>query len=74
MDPYAVPKAQNMFVELPAVQNDLTVEDIAQRIHDNKDKFEAKFAARKAKQDDYYLSKLGSLEVDESENPETTTS
>lgn len=72
LDPYAVPKAKNMFIELPPVQNDLTVEDIAQRIYDNKAKFEAKFAARKAKQDDYYLNKIGSFEV-ENENPETLT-
>ena len=40
VDPFAVPKDLNMFVELPAVENDLTVEDIAQRIKENKASFE----------------------------------
>lgn len=39
LDPYEVPKAMNIFVELPPVENDITVEDIAQRIQDNKAKF-----------------------------------
>ena len=32
LDPFAVPKAMGIYVELPPVENDLTVEDIAQRI------------------------------------------
>ena len=32
LDPFAVPKALGIYVELPPVENDLTVEDIAQRI------------------------------------------
>lgn len=32
IDPYEVPKAQNIYVELPPVQNDLTLEDIAMRV------------------------------------------
>lgn len=45
-----------MFVELDPVENDLTVEDIAWRIHTNRESFQAKFDARKAKQDDYYTN------------------
>ena len=44
-----------IFVELPSVANDLTVEDIAQRIANNKAQFEAKFNKKKASEDDYYL-------------------
>ena len=29
LDPFAVPKAKGIYVELPPVENDLTVEDIA---------------------------------------------
>lgn len=32
IDPFEVPKAQNIFVELPPVENDLTLEDIALRV------------------------------------------
>ena len=32
IDPYEVPKAQNIYVELPHVSNDLTLEDIAMRV------------------------------------------
>lgn len=39
LDPFSVPKYLDMFVELPPVENDLTVEDIAQRIHKNKAQF-----------------------------------
>ena len=34
----------------------MTVEDIAQRVADNRAQFEKKFETRKAKQDDYYLN------------------
>jgi len=44
-----VPKAQNIFVELPPVENDLTVEDIAKRVQDNKAAFETKYNDRKAR-------------------------
>ena len=43
-----------MYVELPEVENDLTLEDIARRVEANKAQFEKKFKSRKAKQDDYY--------------------
>ena len=74
LDPFEVPKAQNIFVELPAVENDLTLEDIARRVEANRDQFENKFNKRKAKQDDYYLnlkrsvSQLKAQEVSEDAN------
>lgn len=49
LDPFEVPKALGIFVELPPVQNDLTIEDIAQRVHNNRVAFEKKFQSRKAK-------------------------
>ena len=72
LDPFAVAKAQNIYVELPPVENDLTVEDIAQRIADNRASFESKFKTRKAKQDDYYLKYKKSSSI--GENPETPKS
>ena len=56
IDPFEVPKAQNIYVELPAVENDLTLEDIARRIEANRAQFETKFNKRKEKQDDYYVN------------------
>jgi len=56
VDPFEVPKAQNIYVELPPVENDLTLEDIARRIEANRAQFESKFNRRKAKQDDYYVN------------------
>ena len=56
IDPFAVPKAQGIYVELPAVENDLTLEDIARRIEANRAQFETKFNTRKARQDDYYVN------------------
>ena len=56
VDPFEVPKAQNIYVELPAVENDLTLEDIARRIEANRAQFETKFNKRKEKQDDYYVN------------------
>ena len=38
-----------MYVELPEVENDLTLEDIARRVEANKAQFEKKFRSRKAK-------------------------
>lgn len=64
-----MPKAQNIFVELPPVENDLTVEDIAKRVLDNKSAFETKYNDRKARQDDYYLRLKKSIS-EVSENPE----
>ena len=56
IDPFEVPKAQNIYVELPEVEDDLTLEDIARRVEANKAQFEKKFKTRKAKQDDYYTN------------------
>ena len=66
IDPFADPKSQGIYVELPPVENDLTLEDIAQRIANNREAYSAKFNKRKAKQDDYYLNLKKSL----SENPD----
>ncbi len=70
IDPYEVPKSQNIFEELPPVENDLTVEDIAKRILDNKTAFESKFNKRKAMQDDYYFRLKKSVSQVQDENPE----
>ena len=39
-DPFKVPKELNLFVELPAVENDMTVEDIAMRVAKNRARYE----------------------------------
>lgn len=49
IDPFEVPKQQEIYVELPAVENDLTLEDIARRVEANRAQFEKKFKTRKAK-------------------------
>ena len=49
IDPFEVPKSQGIYTELPAVDNDLTLEDIARRIEANRSQFEKKFKSRKAK-------------------------
>ena len=56
IDAFEVPKAQDIYLELPEVENDLTLEDIARRVEANKSQFEKKFKTRKAKQDEYYTS------------------
>ena len=56
IDAFEIPKAQDIYVELPEVANDLTLEDIARRVQANKAQFEKKFRSRKAKQDDYYTN------------------
>jgi len=54
----------------------MTVEDIAQRVADNRAQFEKKFETRKAKQDDYYLNlkksvsnMSGSQDIDDTTTP-----
>ena len=49
IDPFEVPRQQEIYVELPAVENDLTLEDIARRVEANRAQFEKKFKTRKAK-------------------------
>ena len=56
IDPFEVPKDQNIYIELPPVENDLTLEDIARRIDANRAQFVKKFNNRKARQDDYYIN------------------
>ena len=57
VDPYLEAKNQGIYVELPAIENDLTLEKIALRVAKNKASFEKKFTNRKAKQDSYYSTK-----------------
>ena len=40
IDPYRVPKDLKIFTELPRIENDLTLEQIAQRVADNKAVYE----------------------------------
>ena len=48
IDPYAVPKEQNIFVELPKIENDLTLEQIAKRVEMNREAFTTKFTKKKS--------------------------
>ena len=74
VDPFKVPKAQNIYVELPPVENDMTLEDIAQRVQNNRASFEKKFKSRKAKQDDYYIKfKRSESSASENEDSNPTT-
>ena len=57
VDPYQAAKEQGLYVELPQIEKDLTLEIIAKRVADNKASFEKKFKTRKAKQDNYYENK-----------------
>ena len=42
IDPYTIPKEQNIYVELPKIANDLTLEQIAKRVEKHRVAFEAK--------------------------------
>ena len=53
IDPYSVAKEMGVFQEFE-VQCDVTVETIAQRVVDNREKYKAKFDKKKAAQDKYY--------------------
>ena len=57
IDPYAVAKEQKIYVELPRIKNDMTLEQIALRVKANREAFERKYAKKKIKQDDYYKNK-----------------
>ena len=39
IDPYEVPKMQGIYIELPQIENDLTVEALAMRVLDQQSKF-----------------------------------
>jgi len=39
IDPYVVPKEQNIYTEIPRIENDLTLEDIARRVEANRAAF-----------------------------------
>ena len=69
-----MPRAQGIYVELPAVENDMTVVDIAHRVQRLKSQFKAKFDAKKMKQDDYYTNVKKSLSKTLSDvNPEAAS-
>lgn len=53
IDPYSVSKELGIFEEFD-VDCDVTVETIAQRVVDNREKYRAKFEKKKAAQDKYY--------------------
>ena len=63
VDPYTVPKEQKIFVEIPKIENDLTLEDIAKRVAANREAFEKKFNKKKSSQDDYYKNKKSMSEA-----------
>ena len=67
-----MPRAQGIYVQLPPVANDITVVDIARRVQAKEGAFQAKFNAKKAKQDDYYTTQKKSLSESVSNNPELT--
>lgn len=53
IDPNEVPKKLGIFEEID-IDNEMTVEVIAQRVVDNREKYKAKFDKKKAIQDQYY--------------------
>jgi len=57
IDPYAVPREQGIYVELPKISCDLTLEIIAQRVAENRAALQHKFQKKLASQDDYYKTK-----------------
>ena len=57
IDPYRVPKEQKIYTEIPKIEHDLTLEDIAKRVAANRAAFEKKFAKKKSSQDEYYKNK-----------------
>merc|ERR1712083_822457 len=57
IDPYQVPKEQKIYTELPKIENDMTLEDIARRVEANRAAFQAKFAKKTKSQDEYYANK-----------------
>ena len=57
IDPYAVPKEQGIYTELPKIENDLTLEQIALRVAQNRAAFQKKLVKKVASQNDYYRNK-----------------
>ena len=43
-----MPKEQKIFTEIPKIENDLTLEDIAKRVAANREAFEKKFNKKKS--------------------------
>ena len=73
IDPYAVPKEQKIYVEIPKIEKDLTLEEIARRVKANREAFELKFEKKKQKQDDYYKIKKPRSEASSSNSTVCTS-
>ena len=54
IDPYAIPKEQKIYVELPKIENDITLQQIAKRVENNRVAFEKKVAKKLESQNKYY--------------------
>ena len=46
IDPYMIPKEQKIYTELPQIANDLTLQQIAKRVENNRAAFEKKVAKK----------------------------
>ena len=57
VDPYSIPKEQKIYVELPKIANDITLQQIAKRVENNRAAFEKKVAKKLQSQAKYYESK-----------------
>ena len=62
IDPYKVPRELKIYTELPKIDNDLTLEQIAQRVEANKAIYEKKFAKKSQSEEAYYKSKKSMTE------------
>lgn len=60
-DPYYVPREAGLLAEIstPSMFKRLTVLDIVDRIKEQKERFEKKFAKKKAAEDEYYAERYG---------------
>lgn len=74
-DPYLLPRKLKILEEIDS-GSDLTVFDIEERIFKQRERFEVKFAKKKAAEDEYYSNKYSDVttaEATEEEAPDTTT-
>lgn len=69
IDPYQQAKELGIFeeIEVETPEEELTINKIAQRVLDNKEKLEAKFAKKTASEQAYYEKKQSLTEVAEKE-------
>ena len=54
IDPYAVPKEMGIYVELPTVEDELTVLEIAERVHGNQEALNKKLSKKHSANELYY--------------------